>query len=372
MKPKAKFRRGWHRAAGIATALMWGAAGAQSWGVRTLPGPDGGWTVRWMGEGEITVDGRPLGRRRGPITLDGASAHEIAVDDHQWRVAPWRRDPCDRARLVALGDGRADRSGVGPSAGWRGLLGEALRHQPDLVLNTGDLVKKGDDPQEWRQWLLSLPPWPPIVAVKGNHDRGGLYERLGYAADPVTVWSWGPAQIIGINTEAEIEEIARDLEAALRSPVDQWRIVITHRPIWSRGPHGSDERGDNRILVPLLDRYGVDVVLSGHDHDYERLCRSVGVGAARRCDPDGTLYVITGGAATFTAPLPGLSFKVDPEIAEADEAASRVFSGSHHYLTLDLSPDALTLTAHRALTGNVRPPGVIDQITLRRESRCPR
>ncbi|MFN3200180.1 MAG: metallophosphoesterase family protein [Bradymonadia bacterium] len=350
--------------------MLWPAWGnAQVWGVRTLPDGPERWQIRWMGTGDVSVDGQRLEQRRSPLSLDGRQPHDVRVGARHFTVPAQIDDACAHVRLIALGDGRAAVNGVGPSAGWRGILSEALGHQPDLVINTGDLVKRGRDPQEWRQWLLSLPPWPPVLPVKGNHDRGGLYEALGYDPRPVFVWRWGPVEIIGVNTEASTEEMLPALKAALSVPAERWRILVTHRPIWSRGNHGSDERGLNAQIVPLIDRGGVDLVLSGHDHDYERFCRSRGLGP-ERCHDEGTLYVVTGGAATFTVPVPGLSFKVDSEVAEADGRASRVFSGSHHFVQVDVGPERLVLTAHRTFTGNVRPPGIIDEFVLKRSSRC--
>ncbi len=145
-----------------------------------------------------------------------------------------------------------------------------------------------------------------------------------------------------------------------------------HRPVWSRGNHGSDERGLNARLVPLFDRHRVALVLSGHDHDYERFCPSVGLGAQRRCTPEGTTYVVTGGAGTFTNPVPGLSRKVSPATAAADALASRRFSSARHFVEVQVRPARLRLRIHRTLAGNLRPPGLIEEVELAREDGCPR
>ena len=153
-----------------------------------------------------------------------------------------------------------------------------------------------------------------------------------------------------------------------------WKILMMHRPVWSRGNHGSDERGLNARLVPIIDRHGVDSVLSGHDHHYERFCPSRGVGEQRRCTApgEGTVYVITGGAATFTNPVPGVSRKVDPAVAAVDAQASRIFSGAHHFVAFEADAHRLEGTAWRTRTGNVRPAGEIDRFRLTRSApACP-
>lgn len=346
--------------------------------IRTLPhGPDQ-WQMRWRGSADALVDGQPVQPtaqgEEWVLDLDARAPHTVQIGAiHAPLSIPARpADPCSPLRLVALGDGRAGIDGIGPSAHWRALLIEALGVRPDFILNTGDLVKRGADPHEWDRYLETLPAWPPIIPVRGNHDRGPWMAKLGQdLTDQSGVFAWpvGPVWLVGVDTEVGEDgdgaAIAEALEAALKRGGDRWRVVMTHRPIWSRGPHGSDERGWNRWLVPALDRGGAHLVLSGHDHDYERLCASTGLGADRRCGA-GPTYVITGGAATWTAPWPGLSRKVPDEVAEADAQASLAFSGSHHFVRLDISADRIEGLAWRTRAGNVRPPGPIDRFVLTR------
>ena len=50
----------------------------------------------------------------------------------------------------------------------------------------------------------------------------------------------------------------------------KWKFVFFHYPTYSCGQHGSTPWVD-QFWVPLFDRYGVDAVFNGHDHDYERV-----------------------------------------------------------------------------------------------------
>jgi hypothetical protein len=343
-------------------------------GVWTVPDGDT-WLLRWRGRPAVTVDGRAVDPAAGQVRLGSDAAHRVVVGAHTWTAAPRERDPCATIRFAALGDGRASVDGVGPSAYWQGMLGEVVARRPAFVINTGDLVKRGRDAVEWARYFASLPPWPPMVAVRGNHDRGGLFERFGAGVSGL-VWTWpvGPVFLVGLDTEgseAELAEMLVGLDAALAKAAGRWTLVFLHRPVWSRGNHGTDSLGINARLVPILDRHRVDLVLAGHDHDYERFCPSRGLGAAR-CVAEGTTYVVTGGAATFTVPVPGVSAKVAGAQKAADAQASRVFSGSKHFIELVVGPDRLVAVVRRTRTGNVRPAGVIDQFELRRArpARC--
>ena len=59
------------------------------------------------------------------------------------------------------------------------------------------------------------------------------------------------------------------LEKVLKNNPRKWSIVSFHHPIYS-----ASARRDNALLrnewKPLFDRYGVDLVLQGHDHSYAR------------------------------------------------------------------------------------------------------
>lgn len=64
------------------------------------------------------------------------------------------------------------------------------------------------------------------------------------------------------------------LSADLKANNARWTICYFHHPPYSRGTHNSDKPGESTDLrqniIPLLEKYKVDLVMSGHAHDYER------------------------------------------------------------------------------------------------------
>lgn len=67
------------------------------------------------------------------------------------------------------------------------------------------------------------------------------------------------------------------LENTLKSANEPWKIVYFHHPLYSNGDrHGSNVELRVR-LEPMLVTYGVDVVMSGHDHIYERIVPQKGI-----------------------------------------------------------------------------------------------
>jgi acid phosphatase len=60
------------------------------------------------------------------------------------------------------------------------------------------------------------------------------------------------------------------IEQTLAKSTATWKIVIGHHPIYSGGEHGDTPELVTELL-PLLERYGVQVYLCGHDHDLQHL-----------------------------------------------------------------------------------------------------
>jgi 3',5'-cyclic AMP phosphodiesterase CpdA len=60
------------------------------------------------------------------------------------------------------------------------------------------------------------------------------------------------------------------LEQTLSAAREEWKIVFFHHPLYSSGrTHGSDEQLRS-VLEPIFIKHGVSLVLTGHDHFYER------------------------------------------------------------------------------------------------------
>jgi acid phosphatase type 7 len=96
---------------------------------------------------------------------------------------------------------------------------------------------------------------------------------------------------VGLDTEQIGADQAAWLEADLTANRLPWTIVFAHRPPFSSGEHGGS--GDfQREFVPILRKHHVDLVLSGHEHDYERF-KPI----------DGVVYVVSGGGGRGTRPV---------------------------------------------------------------------
>src|SRR6185436_11897430 len=110
---------------------------------------------------------------------------------------------------------------------------------------------------------------------------------------------------VSLDTETAFLDTARRqvqvdwLQADLASTTQEWKVVYFHRPPYSTGfEHGSDLT-IRAVFAPIFEQNGVQLVLSGHDHDYERTQPM-----KTSTDPSATpvTYIVSGGggAPTYT------------------------------------------------------------------------
>jgi hypothetical protein len=77
--------------------------------------------------------------------------------------------------------------------------------------------------------------------------------------------------IRGYSEGAQTRWLEETLAAAAQNPGIDWIIVQMHQDALSSSKNGNgSDKGIREAWLPLFDRYGVDLVLCGHDHDYER------------------------------------------------------------------------------------------------------
>jgi len=169
----------------------------------------------------------------------------------------------------------------------------------DLLLITGDLAyQSGSNPQfqenffqPYAAWLRNVPAWPTY----GNHDarRWAFYtifslptraESGGVASGSEHYYSLdvGPVHVVVLDSEdtdlRKSGRMYRWLEQDLQATQQPWLIAMFHHPPYTKGSHDSDRWRDSwgrmvdmrQTFLPLLEQQGVDLVLSGHSHLYER------------------------------------------------------------------------------------------------------
>jgi hypothetical protein len=92
-----------------------------------------------------------------------------------------------------------------------------------------------------------------------------------YQVDTGTYLSTGDNQILtGYSGGAQERWLEKTLREASTDISVDWIVVVMHQPAMSTSDAEGSDLGIRQNWMPLFYRYGVDFVLAGHDHDYER------------------------------------------------------------------------------------------------------
>jgi len=154
----------------------------------------------------------------------------------------------------------------------------------DMVLMLGDNMYGRQDPQDFvtkfeRPYAALLQAGVLFYATLGNHDNQNnrFYKAFNMGGERYFTFVKKNVRFIVLDSNQLDPKQRAWFEEALRQSDDRWRICFFHHPIYSDGGrHGSDV-ALRVVLEPLLIKYGVDVVFSGHDHMYERLKPQKGI-----------------------------------------------------------------------------------------------
>lgn len=201
---------------------------------------------------------------------------------HRFRLG---RPRGERFRFAALGDTRNGHRVH------RALMEALARERVDFVINSGDLVETGGYKDQWDLfWQIEQPvvSEAPLMAAVGNHDnsRRNLFRRWFLLdewaqGNRYFMHDWGDVRIICLDSEIEMRPGSaqhRFLVGALEGAAAEDRLIVIsfHYPPYSSGAHGPNP-DLQRIFADLGPRFGIELVLNGHDHNYERTHPQEGV-----------------------------------------------------------------------------------------------
>ncbi len=210
----------------------------------------------------------------------------------------------DGLRIVALGD-----CGTGTSE--QALLQQQLvqftsRKKADALLLLGDNAYYAGLKNEYKSKFFDvygtdLLPSTTLWPAPGNHDYGDNTFSYPYYFDLFTLptnaesgglaslsesyyaYNIGDVHFISLDSfgSADGKRMSdstskqfRWLVEDLKQNKQNWTIVYFHHPPFSLGSHNADQEAEltaiRKTIVPVFDKYKVDLVLTGHSHTYER------------------------------------------------------------------------------------------------------
>ena len=159
------------------------------------------------------------------------------------------------------------------------------RFKYDLVVLVGDNLYGSERPQDFvnkfeRPYKPLLDAGVKFYASLGNHDaREQRYYKL-FNMDGKLYYTFSPkanVRFFVLESTYPVPEQIQWVESELKASSSDWKIAYFHHPLYSSGDrHGSDLRL-REVLEPLFVKYNVSVVLTGHDHFYERVKAEKGI-----------------------------------------------------------------------------------------------
>ncbi len=281
------------------------------------------------------------------------------------------------------------------------LVKMMAKENADLILNVGDVVTTGSNQMEWvdeyfyplRHVSGSIPTYISI----GNHEYGGYWgSRIvppfeKYVNNPLNSTGsteyyysvdYGNVHFIFLDpNKAELPKgrglavgsqqynwFIQDLKNAKKS--SEWIMVFMHQPpyseAWSGGPYDG-EIALRKDIVPIIEANNVDIVFSGHTHDYERglphppYDPKTGKG-------NNAVYIITGGGGSNLDNHKYYEWEqIDYPDHEADLESNETDEGEYyeyHYVVVEIDGNNLKFTA-RKMNGDGSDGGILDEFELK-------
>ncbi|MBL9173401.1 MAG: metallophosphoesterase [Verrucomicrobiales bacterium] len=299
----------------------------------------------------VELSGLRPGHRYSYRVRTGPAAAEATSPVYSFQTLPSGGD----LEFAVFGD-----SGAGSAAQFQ-VARQISKSRPGLVLHLGDVVYpsfvSGRADTRCLSVYRDLFRTTPFFATWGNHDLYAgpepfldvfrqptnstpLADHLAEGTRPEFYYSFdaGDAHFSVLFWPYSNQYFMREgcaqlrwLEADLAASPKPWKFLMVHHPVNTSGVHRFDDYNHNQVfdrlevaerLLPVASRYGVQMIVSGHDHNFERFHPI-----------RGTHTVVSGGGGII---LYGLSLR---------DANSAVFDSRWHFTSFQLKGDMLRMAA---------------------------
>jgi 3',5'-cyclic AMP phosphodiesterase CpdA len=200
----------------------------------------------------------------------------------------------------------------------------------DFVVMMGDNTYTGDKNLE----RVFDEPYKPLLdagvkfyAALGNHDTPNQRNYKLFNMGGKQYYTFRPklgVRFFALDSNYMSPEQLTWLENELKQSGSDWKIAFFHHPLYSSGGrHGSDQALRDQ-LEPLFLKYSVDVVLSGHDHFYERVKPQKGI-----------YYWVVGGSAKLR----------QGDISGRSALTEKGFDTGYSFMAMEIAGDELYFQA---------------------------
>lgn len=254
---------------------------------------------------------------------------------------------------------------------WEDVAMPAWQRNQDarFFITMGDLVDNGEHAYQWNEWFTRIRPMItriPVAPVLGNHEtytsdwkvRMPLaylhYFQLPEGApekyrNQFYSFDYGDVHFVVLNNlMREMEQFQPDMlqeqlawfRADMEKTKKKWKIVLMHKDVLRYGfltrktPRAEGISEEGKLLMPLFDQYGVDVVLTAHLHTYRNRGRIYNFARSNK----GPLYILTGVAGDVRYPDLWKRHSLDVTLAPQPE--------TNNYLVMEADRDQLKFSCY--------------------------
>ena len=269
-------------------------------------------TVKYEYEGEPTIEANQHSFVFNGLIPGKKYLYRVGANNNWSEWLEFQVPSTDNSRFsfIYFGDPQTD-----IKSQWSRVVRKAYNTVPGcaFMLYGGDIINRAGRDLEWNEWFEAgsyIYATVPQIMTPGNHDYNDLQ------IDPHWKYQFtqpgnGPREVNGtcffvdyknlkiISIDSAVESELEDengtafnsqkhwLDSILEINTKEWIIVTTHLPFYS--PKESRDNAQLRKhFQPILEKHGVDLVLTGHDHSYAR-----GIASDNKSEKPSIVYVVS-------------------------------------------------------------------------------
>ncbi len=217
----------------------------------------------------------------------------------------------------------------------------------EFVLMMGDNLYGGEAPQDFEKkfsepYKALLDNKVKFYASLGNHDQPIQVNYANFNMDGKEYYRFkkGNVAFYALNSNYMDKKQVQWLESELSKDTSDWKVCFFHHPPYSSAKsHGSDSQL-REVVEPIFIKYGVNVVLTGHDHVYERMKPQKGI-----------YYFVSGAGGKLRA----------GDVKDTSPLTEKSYDLDLHFMLFEVSGDQMYFQAI-SRTGDTIDSGVIARV----------
>ena len=214
----------------------------------------------------------------------------------------------------------------------------------EFVLMMGDNLYGGEAPKDFEKKFSG--PYKALLdnnvkfyASLGNHDQALQVNYANFNMNGKEYYRFkkGNVAFYALNSNYMDKKQVEWLQSELSKDNSDWKVCFFHHPPYSSAKaHGSDPQL-REVVEPIFIKYGVNVVLTGHDHVYERIKPQKGI-----------YYFVSGGGGKLR----------EGDVKDTSTLTEKSYDHDLHFMLFEVSGDQMYFQAI-SRTGETIDSGVI-------------